>query len=189
MGAIAPFGGGFSAQVDGGYQRVRGVNLYDVAGAACIDKAQGRVGVNVGYSRIDAGGGTTISATNYGVYGEYYLNQQVTLGLRGGGDTVSVTGASRTGGYVGGETVAYVAPDIALSATGGYVDVSGQLQRHDRVWRLPAFYGPAQGDDAHGQVSSQRLWPLRHARRYLGLVRGRLEQDLRGRAGGRNALP
>ena len=140
-GAITPFGADFSGQVTGGYHRIDshgfGANDWNVAGTASFDPQWGRVGANVGYTsaRLEDVGG---HVANYGVYGEYYAGDEVTLGLRGGGLTGSANAfgvgtGSRSGGYVGGEAIGYVAPDLALTGKAGYVGVS-----HGHEWTAGA---------------------------------------------------
>ena len=91
----------------------------------------GRVGLNVAYTS-DSTHGVNASVINYGVFGEYYANDQFTLGLRGGGATLSgstggfggVFGSgSTTGGYVGGEVVGYATPDFSVLGHVEYIGV------------------------------------------------------------------
>ncbi len=120
LGGIVPFGDNFSGQLTGAYHSIDGnhhggsLDSYNVAGDVAWSSDMGRIGANVGYLN-DSGAGVHAAFTNYGAYGEYYANDQFTLGVRGGG--LSFTGSSifgggsKTGGYVGGEAVGYVMPD------------------------------------------------------------------------------
>jgi hypothetical protein len=132
LSGILPVTGDFAGQVSGAYHRVEatggGLNDWNVAGTLAWTSHQGRIGANVGYDGLSASG-LGLSATNYGVYGEYYAGDQFTLGLRGGGATVSGGAfgfsAHRTGGYVGGEAIGYFMPDLAVRGTVGYFGIAG----------------------------------------------------------------
>jgi hypothetical protein len=132
VGGIMPFSTDFSGQLTGGYHRIdgsgAGADDWNVAGTVSWDTTMGRVGANVGYTNAGLSG-LNANVTNYGVYGEYYAGQQFTVGLRGGGVSGSasafgVGSGSSTGGYGGGEAVAYLMPDFAARATVGYVGIS-----------------------------------------------------------------
>lgn len=136
LGGIIPFGSDFSGQVTGGYHRLDGsgfgVNDWNVAGTVSWNQPWGRLGANVGYTNAGASG-ANVNATNYGAYVEYYAGDRATLGLRGGGTTLSANAfgmgsGSETGGYVGGQLLGYLMPDLALRGTVGYVGVSGGHQ-------------------------------------------------------------
>lgn len=136
LGGIVPFGSDFSGQVTGGYHRIDasgfGANDWNVAGTVSWDPAWGRLGANVGYTNASVSG-AHVNATNYGAYLEYYAGDRATLGLRGGGATVSASAfgmgsGSETGGYVGGQLLGYLTPDLALRGTVGYVGISGGHQ-------------------------------------------------------------
>jgi hypothetical protein len=135
VGGIVPFSDSFSGQVTGGYQRLEvtggGANDWNVSGAVAWDRSQGRLGVNVGYSSLGVSNAASGAVTNYGVYGSYYAGDLFTLGARAGGVTAgNVLGFSgaKTGGYAGGEAVAYATPNIAVRGTVGYVGISGGRQ-------------------------------------------------------------
>jgi hypothetical protein len=128
----APYSSDFSGQISGGYHRIEsggfGANDGNVAGTMSWDSTMGRLGANVGYASTNVRG-ASVDATNYGAYGEYYAGDRITLGLRGGGVTgaanaFGVGSASSTGGYGGGEAVAYLMPDLAARATVGYVGIA-----------------------------------------------------------------
>ena len=136
LGGIVPFGSDFSGQVTGAYHRIDldgfGANDWNVAGTVAWDQSWGRLGANVGY---DSTGllGANVNTTNYGVYGEYYGGNLITVGLRGGGVTTSasVFGASgsQTGGYIGGQALGYLTPDLSLRGTLELVDFNGGHQQ------------------------------------------------------------
>ena len=134
LGGAMPITGDFSGQLTGGYHRIDasgfGADDWNVAGAAAWSPPWGRLGANVGYSKTSVLGASA-SVTNYGVYGEYFADQ-FTVGLRGGGATISARalglGGSTTGGYGGGEAIGYVMPDLAVKGTVGYVGINGGHQ-------------------------------------------------------------
>jgi hypothetical protein len=136
-GGIVPFGGGFSGQVFGAYHSLDlshgggTVNSYNVGGAAAWSDDMGRIGLNVAYTG-DNTHGANLDVTNYGVFGEWYASDQFTLGLRGGGATLSASSGgfggffgsgSTTGGYVGAEVVGYATPDLDVQAHVNYISV------------------------------------------------------------------
>ena len=128
--AVLPLGSSpFSVQIDGGYHNLtlRGssgnVTDGDVDGAISWRLPKGRAGLTVGYDAKTLAG-TTLNFTNYGVYGEWYPIAPVTLGVKGGGVTLSA-GGSTTGVYAGGEIVGYAMPNLALSASVDYTGFNG----------------------------------------------------------------
>jgi hypothetical protein len=137
-GGIMPFGGGFSGQIVGAYHSLDlshgggTLNNYNVGGDVAWSNDTGRIGVNVAYTG-DNIRGANLDVTNYGVFGEYYAGDQFSLGLRGGGATVSASSGgfggvfgrgSTNGGYVGGEVVAYATPDFDVQGHVNYIGVS-----------------------------------------------------------------
>jgi|SRR5579872_2289403 len=137
LAGVTPFGGDWSGQLSGGYHTSDfyhgSVHLDDwtVAGTVSWDKPWGRLGLNVGYDGL-SGNGAHIDVTNYGVYGLFYPNAQWTLGVRGGGVTTSASspgfGASQSGGYVGGEVLAYAMPNLEIRGDVAYATVSSVNQ-------------------------------------------------------------
>ena len=138
IAAVAPIGDSFSIQGDGGYEYLStsgvSINSYEADGAITWHNSMGRLGAAVAYSGFQAnnGGSTKLNFVSYGAYGEWFAGDAFTVGLKGGGATVSGGGlggfGSSTLGYVGGELVGYATPDIALSGTVDYIgDNSGHL--------------------------------------------------------------
>jgi len=130
--AIVPFGGAFSGQIDGAFHNVEpngggNYNDWNVGGAAAWSFGKGRLGVNAAYTGLGFDG-LNLDAVNYGVYGEYYVDSRITAGLRGGGLTLNENAfgfhGSETGGYVGGEAVGYVIPDLMLQGQVEYAAIS-----------------------------------------------------------------
>lgn len=128
----------FAAQIDGSFHRssASGINAnnWDVGGS--LFWAPGnmwRIGPNVTYREIDftgAASGLDVHATSYGAFGELFVSEMLTIGVKGGGadGTVNLTGfgsGSASGSYVGGELTGYVLPDLAIKGSVDYVDIDG----------------------------------------------------------------
>ncbi len=132
-GAFDTGWGGLKLQVDGGYQGVSlsgsgAIDDWNVDGAAFWQGHQGRIGGTVGYNGI-SGSGLSGNATNYGGFAEWYAAPMFTVGVKGGGASLSGGfggfSASTTATYVGGEAVFYVMPNLALNANIDYLSISG----------------------------------------------------------------
>jgi hypothetical protein len=82
----------------------------------------GRVGAVFGENAHDYYGDFTPHTMNYGAYAEWYLSPNLTLAIKGGGWTEEYYSgiSNNSDGYVGGEAVWYVMPDIALTGTIDY---------------------------------------------------------------------
>jgi hypothetical protein len=121
---------GLNAQVDGGYHQLsaNGSNAtlddWDVDGSLFWLGSMGRAGASVGYNGLNiSNGGGNANLTNYGAFGEWYAAPSFTLGVKGGGASLSNNGG--TADYVGGEAVWYVMPDVDVNGTIDYVSLSG----------------------------------------------------------------
>ncbi|HXJ02658.1 MAG TPA: hypothetical protein VNH44_15665 [Micropepsaceae bacterium] len=126
-----------AGQINGGYHRLSvsgaDADIWDIGGSAYWAPGFGRAGASVAYTTANFGGsgsGIDAHATTYGVFGEYFLNDAITVGAKGGGadGKVNLSGfgsGSGSGGYVGGELTGYAMPDLALKGTIDYVDLSG----------------------------------------------------------------
>lgn len=121
---------GFNVEGDVGYEHlssqtngVDGANWdWNLGGSAFWADAMFRAGATVNYSSIKFGTNDgSINFTNYGAFGEYFLDC-VTLGVKGGGFSGS---DSISGDYFGGEAVGYAMPDLALSGMIDYTKVNG----------------------------------------------------------------
>jgi hypothetical protein len=108
-------------QINGGYRNLSGgggdADIFDVGGSVYWAPAMGRLGGTVAYKNFDFGGGFDANITAYGAFGEYFIGPAVTIGAHGGGWTGSFSGFSDNGGYVGGELLGYLTPNVALSGT------------------------------------------------------------------------
>lgn len=68
--------------------------------------------------------GADFNSGSYGVVGEFYLAQDITLRLNGGGLSGSFAGVYKDGGYYGGGASYYVLPNLSLNVHGDYASVS-----------------------------------------------------------------
>jgi hypothetical protein len=96
------------------------------------------VGATIHYDRnnfLGAGSGFSTHSTSYGAFGEYYINDFVTLGAKAGwfreGDNSNFgcggegQGSCITKGvYVGGAATGYMMPDFALWAAVDYLTIN-----------------------------------------------------------------
>jgi hypothetical protein len=125
-----------AAQINGSWHRVS-VNSFDadiwnVGGSVFWAPGYGRFGPSVSYTSVNFNdlSGVDAHATTYGLFGEFFVNDQFTVGVKGGGTdgkwNVSGFGSgSSTGGYIGGELTGYAMPNLAIKANIDYVDVGG----------------------------------------------------------------
>jgi hypothetical protein len=123
----APITSNITVQGDGAYDYYTApgssgsLHTTNVSGSAFWQASKGRIGVTAGYNEI-GGSGSSFHFENYGAFGTFYASDKVTLGLKGG----EITGnAGLKLGYVGGEVVGYVTPDVALAGTIDYASQSG----------------------------------------------------------------
>ncbi len=119
---------GLNAQVDGGYHQLSAngggtVDDWDINGSLFWLGSMGRVGGAVGYNGIRISNGGSGNLTNYGAFGEWYAAPMFTVGVKGGGASLSNGGG--TAGYFGGEAVWYVIPDLDVNGTIDYVSFTG----------------------------------------------------------------
>ena len=124
-------------EVDGSFHRIsassQSANIWGVGGSIFWAPGTFRAGPSVSYTKLDLTGsasGLNIHATSYGVFGEFFVNDAFTAGLRGGGADggFGVTGfgsGSATGGYIGGELTGYATQDFAIRGSFDYVELGG----------------------------------------------------------------
>ena len=125
------------AEIDASYHRLSvssvDANIWGVGGSIFWAPGTFRFGPSVSYTKLDFSGaasGIDAHATTYGVFGEFFLNNAFTVGLKAGGTDgeLNVSGfgsGSSTGGYVGGELIGYATPDFAIKGNIDYVEVGG----------------------------------------------------------------
>lgn len=140
LNAAGAFGLGMNdiaAEVDGSWHSFssNGVdaNIWGIGGNVFWAPGNGRFGPSVSYTSINFSGaasGLDAHATTYGLFGEFFVSDAFTIGVKGGGTDgkASLNGvgsSSGSGGYVGGELTGYAMPDLAIKGTIDYLDVSG----------------------------------------------------------------
>ncbi|HEY5236769.1 MAG TPA: hypothetical protein VIJ62_00180 [Rhizomicrobium sp.] len=131
-------GTGFNIQGDLGYNNLSGSgdsgNSWSGGGAAFWADDMLRAGATANYDGFNGGGSGTVHITNYGGFGEWFAGM-MTVGVKGGGLNLSVNqggiSGSTTGAYVGGEVVGYAMPDLALTGTIDYTDLSHGVHETD----------------------------------------------------------
>jgi hypothetical protein len=132
LAGVMPLGGSnFSLQGDVAYHNLSAnggsVNNWSAGGALGWTYAIGRAGVAASYTGFDYSGAHA-DIGSYGVYGQWYPNDRVTVGVKGGAATVNANlgggfSGDTTFGYAGGELVGYISPDLTLT---GSVDWAGR---------------------------------------------------------------
>lgn len=128
LSGVMPLGSSaFVLQGDAAYHNLSAdgysINNWNAGGSVAWTSAMGRVGLAGSYTGYEVSG-SHADIGSYGVYGEWYPNDRFTVGVKGGGATVSgAFGGDSTFGYAGGELVGYVTPDLTLTGT---VDWAGR---------------------------------------------------------------
>jgi hypothetical protein len=111
-------GDAVSADVDGGFHRAEAfgghADLWNFDGAlsTLINKG-GRLGATIGYNTVDFSGLGTVHATNYGLFGEWWANDMLTVGGKVGG----FDGSGVNGYYGSAMLKGYYMPDLALAGS------------------------------------------------------------------------
>jgi hypothetical protein len=124
----------WGAEVTGGYHSLsqdgiaENLDVWNVGGSLFWNNVQGRLAATVNYydtsiAHLD------LNATSYGIGGEYYAAPNFTVAVKGGGETVDVSGfgssGDDSGGYVGGMLQWYAMPNLSLSGSVDYADLAG----------------------------------------------------------------
>lgn len=112
-------------QLDGSYNTVDtdfgDSDVWNFGGSLFWAGSEGRLGVNVNYALLDDVGGKA-DAFNYGVFGDYYVDDMFTVGIRGGGFAGDFDGF-----FVGGGVTGYIDPDFALNGSIDYIKIDSAL--------------------------------------------------------------
>jgi hypothetical protein len=115
------FGGAFGGQIDVGYSSIEETDLFGIRGSLFWAPAMGRLGATVSWQTTDVedfGFDIDVDGLTYGVFGEYYFGNVVTLGAKGGGISVNFDGGGldddQTGSYVGAALTGYIMPNLAI---------------------------------------------------------------------------
>ena len=130
----------FAAQIDGSYGHIgthgNDADLWGIGGSVFWANALGRAGGTITYNKttlLGSASGFDFDNTTYGIFGEYYINDMLTVGGKGGWFKVSDNFSSGCGGegsscsdsadgnYIGGILTGYVMPDVALSGAIDYL--------------------------------------------------------------------
>ena len=120
IGGSGAFGlgtGDFGAQVDASYNSVSDVDVFGLGGSLFWAPAMGRAGATIFWGTADESG-VNVDALTYGVFGEWYAGNAITIGVKGGGLSLSADAYglsdSESGGYVGAALTGYIIPNLAL---------------------------------------------------------------------------
>ena len=118
-GALGLGGTGVKIQVDGGYHK----DSFEGGGDADTWNADGsvftlinnggRLGATYGYSSIDFNGFGSTHSENYGLFGEWWASDDITVAGKAGGFDSKFFGS---GYYAGAQGKFYLMPDLGLSA-------------------------------------------------------------------------
>ncbi len=104
------------------------LDIWNVGGSAFWAGVQGRLAATVNYYSTSKFG-SDLHVTSYGLGGEFYAGPNLTIAVKGGGNTIDTSGlgfsTSDSGGYVGGMLQWYVMPDLSLSGAVDYADFAG----------------------------------------------------------------
>jgi len=123
-------------EINGSYHRVSvdsfDANIWNIGGSVFWAPGYGRFGPTISYTTVNFNdiSGVDAHATTYGLFGEFFVNDMFTIGVKGGGTdgkwNISGFGSgSETGGYVGGELTGYAMPNLAIKGNVEYVEVGG----------------------------------------------------------------
>jgi hypothetical protein len=120
IGGSGAFGLGmrdFGAQLDASYNSVSDVDVFGIGGSLFWAPVMGRAGATIFWATADESG-VNVDGLTYGVFGEYYAGNAITIAAKGGGLSLSADayGFSDTesGGYIGGALTGYVIPNLAI---------------------------------------------------------------------------
>jgi hypothetical protein len=137
---MVPVASNWGVQANAGYNSLSqsGINedTGSVAGHVFYSQNWGRFGGSVAYSNTTVSN-LSLDVTSYGVFGDWYAGDRVTVSARGGGisGTARASGVSANlsgGGYAGAQIVGYAMPNLAINGTVDYVT-------------LPLHHNPIQG--------------------------------------------
>jgi hypothetical protein len=117
------FGPSFGAQVDASYSGANDNDIFGLGGSLFWAPVFGRLGASVQWQTTDddfSGFTIDVNALTYGVFGEFYLGNFLTVAAKGGGLSVDfddgTVSATETGSYAAAALTGYVMPNLALQA-------------------------------------------------------------------------
>jgi len=115
------FGGAFGAQIDVGYSSIEETDLFGIGGSAFWAPAMGRLGATVSWQTTEEdvfGVDIDVDGLTYGVFGEYYLGNILTIGAKGGGVNINFDAGGvdedQSGSYIGAALTGYIMPNLAI---------------------------------------------------------------------------
>ncbi len=116
----------FGGEIDAGYNNVSSggssIDLWGIGGSLFWAPPMGRAGATFQYANFGVSG-FNVNTYSYGVFGEYFASPNITVGLKGGGLTLSNSG-SESGGYVSAALIGYIIPDVAITPFVDYTSIS-----------------------------------------------------------------
>jgi hypothetical protein len=112
---------GFSFEGTGSYYNANpgGLDLWTMGGNVYTNSFFGRMAFGAMHGGVGFG-----HATSYGVGADWFVSDDITLSLKGGGNYAT---GGNTGGYVGLQGMYYVTPNLALSASADYAGNSSNF--------------------------------------------------------------
>jgi hypothetical protein len=112
---------GFSFEGTGSYYNANpgGLDLWTMGGNVYTNSFFGRMAFGAMHGGVNFG-----HATSYGVGADWFVSDDLTLSLKGGGNYAS---GGNTGGYVGLQGMYYLTPNLALSASADYAGNNSNL--------------------------------------------------------------
>lgn len=116
-------GAGLHVQGNAGYNyaTLPGTHLsnWNLGGSFFWRGEMGRAGAIVNYTDVHLSVLGSAHTTNYGAFGEYFANDQFTVGVKGGGFS-----GDFSGGYAGIQLTGYVFPDFAVTGAFNYTHLN-----------------------------------------------------------------
>ena len=120
-------GGQFGGQIDASYNSVSDVDVFGLGGSLFWAPAMGRAGGTIFWATADESG-VNVDGFTYGVFGEYYVGNAITIAAKGGGLSLSADAYgfsdTETGGYIGGALTGYIIPNLAIQGDITFSSVS-----------------------------------------------------------------
>jgi len=111
------FGPALGGQLDVGYRSIEDTDLFGVGGSLFWGPAFGRAGVSLRWESTELDP-LDVDGLTYGVFGEYYFGDYLTVGAKGGGANVNFDAGGadldQSGWYIGGALTGYVLPNLAI---------------------------------------------------------------------------
>lgn len=117
---------GLNAEINVGYNRAAfdgmRAQTWNTGGSLFMAVEQGRVGINVNYNELNALG-LNNHYTSFGGFGDYYVDNALTVTGKLGGFSGDANGL-----YIGAGATGYVLPNLALSGLASFTNVNKGYQ-------------------------------------------------------------